>query len=67
LGNKAVYEIRQPMMQSRKITTVTHPQCRARESGVDAMSPVGASIYCSPCCPSALQIDPPTADGDLPL
>jgi hypothetical protein len=32
LGNKAVYEIRQPMMQSRKITTVTHPQCRARES-----------------------------------
>ena len=32
LGDKAVHEIRQPMMQSRKITTVTHPQYRARES-----------------------------------
>jgi hypothetical protein len=31
------------------------------------LSAVGASIYCSPCHPSALQIDPPTTDGDLPL
>jgi hypothetical protein len=31
------------------------------------MSPVGASIYCSLRHPAALQIDPPTGDGDLPL
>jgi len=30
---------------------------RARESGFDGMSPVGASIYCSPH-PAALQIAP---------
>jgi len=33
----------------------------------DCMSPVVASISCSPCRPSALQIDPPPGSGDLLL
>jgi hypothetical protein len=41
--------------------------CRARESAFNGMSLAAASIYCSPRHPSALQIDPPASDGDLPL
>ena len=33
----------------------------------DGVSPVAASIYCSPCHPSALQIDSPPCSGILPL
>jgi hypothetical protein len=38
-----------------------------RESEADYVSPVVASISCSPCHPSALQIDSPPGSGGLPL
>ena len=47
---------------------MSHPLRVVRVNRVfNGMSPVGTSIYCSPCHPAALQIDPPTSDGDLPL
>jgi hypothetical protein len=50
------------------IAQTAHPLCAVRVNrAFNGMSAVGASIYCSPRHPSALQIDPPTADGDLPL
>ena len=42
--------------------------CAGRANlGSDFMSAASVSISCSPCCPSALQIDTPTADGKLLL
>lgn len=54
------------MIQSRKIATVTHPLYTVRVNrAFNGMSLAGASIYCSPRHPSALQIDPPANDGDF--